>query len=316
MRDDSGADSALKIVLTVLDQARSLIEFHRSDGKVATFPTQLNVSPGSQIARLSHAVDLNSLHVETTRGDSIVAELPTLDDPAPRNGRPVVYLDQKDWSALAVSHDPERVKDAAEREAADRLAWLADSKQIILPLSAGHMAETCKWPHADDRYRLALRMAQLSGGWQMRDPLAVRRFEIRDALTRRYRRSCLLPRKTFTLEPNAVFSYANRDSTRADVTGFSPETALVLEALTAYSGNLDVVLDLEATPMDHVTGVGRAEPAVRAMAEDLGPRCPAEKKNNRGVLHRGPQKGTRRGSHPLRFHGGRTGRLAPRTPAT
>jgi len=254
MRDDSRSGATPRIVSAVIDQARSLIELHRSDGKVATFPHLTSPNPGSQIARLSHYLEVNVLHVETTRGDSIIAELPSLGHLAPLNGRPVVYLDKKDWSTLALTHDPERVKDAAEREAADELIRLAVNKKIILPLSAGHMAETCRWPHTDDRYRLALRMAQLSAGWQMRDPLAVRGFEIRDALHRRFRSSWLLPRATFTLEPNAVFDDAQRGGRPVDVTDFPPETALVLQAMTAYSGNLDVMLDLEATAMNDVPG--------------------------------------------------------------
>lgn len=152
----------LRVVLAVLDRATSTITLVRSERKEARFPLAAGAFEAtSGIARMSYAPDASSVYMETIHGESIFAELPTVKDSAPRHARPVVYLDQKDWSALANTlYGPRKVPDA-ERHAAEKLIAWARNKKILLPMSSGHMAETCKWTNDKERYRLALTIVQL-----------------------------------------------------------------------------------------------------------------------------------------------------------
>ncbi|WP_147434737.1 hypothetical protein [Micromonospora musae] len=212
-----------------------------------TFPFH----PDSAISVMNYSPPLNALHFRTLKGDEIGAELPEFGKEfSPKNGRPVIYLDQKDWSSLAKSiHAPEKVLPAAEREAAELLISLARAKKVILPLSAAHMAETCKWTNDEERYRLALTIVQLSAGWQMRDPLDIRRFEIRSALVARFKGETLDQPANITLEPHA--KHGSRRSTRPprQRRGFSPEIELAIDALTSVQGAIDTMLDAKPVPM-------------------------------------------------------------------
>ena len=130
-------------------------------------------------------------------------------------GRPTIYLDQNHWSTLANTiHQPDRVTDEQERTAAEQLIELAKAREVVLPMSSAHLSETAKQADPEQRYQRALTIAQLAGGWQLRDPLDLRRFELRQALTIRYRRRCLVPPAPITLEPGAVHS--GRDVTLPD----------------------------------------------------------------------------------------------------
>lgn len=162
-----------------MDRATSTVTLVRSDKSEATLPLDDNpFHPASRIARLTHVRTADLLYLETVDGEDIFAELPRVDDLAPFRHRPVVYLDQKDWSTLANTiYQPTKVA-KSERDAALRLIQWAQERKVILPMSAGHMSETCKWTNGEARYRLALTILQLSSGWQMRDPLEIRRNEL------------------------------------------------------------------------------------------------------------------------------------------
>lgn len=195
---------------------------------------------------MSWAPTASLVQFETLSGDRIVGELPQLNDPAPRRGRPVIYLDQNHWSTLArAMHAPERVKSDAERQAALDLADLADNRLVILPMSAGHMSETGKWGDGTARYELALTILQLSAGWQMRDPLDLRRLELRSAFALRFKHYCLIPPRVFTLEPGAMHGADRRGDRYEPPADFPPEAAFVVRALTDLSGNFDALLDTE-----------------------------------------------------------------------
>lgn len=95
------------------------------------------------------------------------------------DGRPVVYLDQNVWSALArVTHRPERLPRAV-LDAARRLTRLAADRVVVLPMSSSHMLETTRWSDDADRVALAETMLRLSRGWCVRHPLRVRALEMR-----------------------------------------------------------------------------------------------------------------------------------------
>lgn len=247
----SPAPSNLRVVLAVIDRATSTITLVRSDKKEATFLSRASpFEATSRIARMSYAPDASSVYLETIHGEDIFAELPTIDDPAPHQGRPVVYLDQKDWSALAnARYDPTKVPDA-ERHAAEKLIAWARNKEILLPMSSGHMAETCKWTKDEERYRLALTIVQLSSGWQMRDPLDVRRFELRQSFTNRFKHVGLQPLEVFTLEPHAIHGETRGQEHPEVPDGFPPDIALAFQALLSVSATFDTMLDAYPVAMD------------------------------------------------------------------
>ena len=249
------ASPHLRIVLMTLDRATATVILLRSNKKEARFPLESSpFHPSSQITRMSHAPDAGLLYVETMHGEDIFVELPTVDDLAPRRDRRVVYLDQKDWNTLANTlYKPAKVPDA-ERAAAEKLIAWARAKKVLLPMSAGHMAETCKWSNDEERYRLALTIVQLSSGWQMRDPLDVRRFELRQSFTTRFKDTGLEPIEIFTLEPNAVHG-ETRGQKHPDVPNdFPPDIALAFEALTSVSATFDTRLDADSIAMDPSPG--------------------------------------------------------------
>lgn len=194
------------------------------------------------------------LYIQTLVGDHILLDLPFPWVLTPTDGRPTVYLDQNHWSTIAKTiHEPDRVPNAEERDAARQLIELGMNRKIILPLSSGHMAETCKWTDDLRRYQLGVAMYQLSAGWQLRDPLDVRRFELRQAFTTSYKHHCLLPKATVTLEPDAVHSA--RGKTLPDpAPDLPPEARWFLHALRCAGGNLNAMLDGESVPMDDTPG--------------------------------------------------------------
>ena len=246
---------ALHIVLTVMDRATSTVTIVRSDKKEAVFPLESPpFHPDSRITRLSHAPMEHLLLLETVNREDIFAELPRLDDFAPRNGRPVIYLDQKDWSTVANSiYSPDKVPQA-ERLAAEKLIGWARQRQIILPMSAGHMSETCKWTIDSARYCLALTILQLSFGWQMRDALDVRRHELRRSLLAKLRGQLLAPIEVFTLEPYAIHGATRGTKRPAVPSEFPADLALATRALTSISGNFDTMLDDKPVAMTPTPG--------------------------------------------------------------
>lgn len=213
-------------------------------------------APTSTVATATYFPAMSCLHLLTTRGHAIIVELPTPNDSAPVGGRPVIYLDQNHWSTLAHAiHQPDRVPRAEERSAAVRLLELVAARVVILPMSAGHMSETCKQADFEQRYQRALTLAQLSAGWQLRDPLDLRRFELRQALGTRYRQLCLVPPAAITLEPNAV--YASRHIAHPEMgRDLPPEAQWILHTLRCAGGTLDAMLDEEHVPMERVPGWG------------------------------------------------------------
>ena len=147
------------------------------------------------------------LVLQTVRGDEVVVVVPEPCDFAPLGGRSTIYLDQNHWSTLTHAiHEPTRIRNEGELRAAEQLIELSGSGKVILPMSSAHMSETVQQVDHEPRYRRALTIAQLAGGWQLRDPLELRRFELKQAMTIRYRGRCLLRPAPVTLEPNALHS--------------------------------------------------------------------------------------------------------------
>jgi hypothetical protein len=123
---------------------------------------------------------------------------------------------------------------------------------MILPMSSAHVLETCRQVDLEPRYRRALTIAQLSRGWQLRDPLEMRYAEIEQVLSARYGRPIALP-NVVTLEPNAAIGAREMDAFQADPE--LPENARrVVEVLAAVGGTFDAMLDAAHVPPVDVPG--------------------------------------------------------------
>ncbi len=233
----------------IMDRATSSAYVVTTGG--VTVPMPLNPSPfssSSTIVRTRYVPSTNRLFMHTNRGDTIETELPTLQDPAPRGGRPVVYLDQRDWSLLANAlFEPERVSTDLEREAAARLIALVRAQEIILPMSFAHLGETSKWGNTDRRYRLALTLTQLSRGWQMRYPIDVWQYEFYEAFASRFQQVTLPPLDVFTLEGCAIQSKGGSGNLAISTAGFPAGIGYVGRATVCMMSYIDMVLDSEAT---------------------------------------------------------------------
>lgn len=242
------------LVLVEMDWAQGACRFLRSDGKEAVFSDNPFPRFSDVIVKSTYFMKANVIVMETEQGELLGAELPTLESMSPRDSRPVIYLDQKDWSSLANAiHDPVRLA-SAERKAADRLIELTRDRKIILPMSSAHMAETCKWTDSARRYRLALTICQLSGGWQMQDPLTVRRQEFRRGLKNRFSGQSVTSQDVFTLAPNAIHSSRTR-SHHSDIRGqLPPDLQLAADSMASLSGYFSVMLNKDAIQQGETPG--------------------------------------------------------------
>lgn len=240
----------MNLLMMRMDWTNATATFVRSDGREATLPLPTNEYLTTGISCVSWFPGLPVAHVLTTKGDKITVELPQRSELSPRRNRPVIYLDQNHWSNVAKAiHVPDKVSTVSEREAALHIVELAAGGKVILPMSAGHMSETCKWPDGAGRYRLALTILQLSGGWQMRDPLEVRRLELRGAYVSRYRSSSLPQPAVFTLEADAVHGTTRQKRRYKPPGEFSDDDAFLLQTLVCLSANFETMLSSDSIEM-------------------------------------------------------------------
>ena len=159
--------------------------------------------------------------------------------------RPVVYLDQNHWIALAKSLVRPETLDAAALEACLAIVELARRRRIVLPLSSAHLIETGR-RRGRSRYDVAATMLQLSRGWQMLSPLKVRRAELVAVLASYVGRASEPPESTdvFVLEPGALFAVPLGDANVAR----PPDVRAV-----HWAESLSHVL-LDDEPVDEVRG--------------------------------------------------------------
>ncbi|WP_298866112.1 hypothetical protein [uncultured Microbacterium sp.] len=183
-------------------------------------------------------------------------ELGTVKDPSPVRGRPVVYLDQNQWSTLSKSlFAPERVSDT-ERIAAVRLLKMAEAGDIILPLSSAHLSETGAWSNDAGRSELARTILAGSRGWQMRDVLEVRAEEFRHCLATLTGIDVAPPAPVMTLEPYAALDSSVRgEGDEVSLPADLPE-AWRFGYLSTLSNTVYVacLLDREPTPRGSLAG--------------------------------------------------------------
>lgn len=189
-------------------------------------------------------------------GYGFECELGTEKNASPVRGRPIVYLDQNQWSTLSKSlFAPQRVSDT-ERLAAVRLLTMAEAGDIILPLSSAHLSETGAWSNDAGRSELARTILAGSRGWQMRDVLEVRAHEFRHCLAALAGIDIAPPAPVITLEPYAALD----SSVRGEEDGLSlpnglPE-AWKFGYLSTLSNTVHVacLLDREPTPRGSLAG--------------------------------------------------------------
>lgn len=87
------------------------------------------------------------------------------------------------------------------------MEWV-EQRRIVLPASAGHYYETGKRFSTDKRYDFGLAVLRYRRGWQMLDPLQIRRNALHDAFCHRLDRpSNVRSAPVFTLDPDALFSH-------------------------------------------------------------------------------------------------------------
>jgi hypothetical protein len=225
-----------------IDFEHGLATIERGDGRRETFamPTAF-VAAGLPFLRSRFNFTSNTLSFTVPSGDSLIVEVgvPSAADGPPAD-RPVVYLDQLHWISLAQQrHAPQKLNEATA-SAATELIQLAEAQRILLPLSAGHLTEMA---HLEGRWRehLGLTLMALSRGWQMRNPVAVRKAEFLRAMRGESSRT-----PVFTLQPDALFA-ASKPSERA--TDLTPPFDDLLPRLTWASALYAAVLDDEAIDM-------------------------------------------------------------------
>lgn len=192
--------------------------------------------------RSKYDLTSNTLSFTVPNGEQLIVEVGAAGaTDGPPAGRPVVYLDQLHWVSLARRrHAPEKLNDATANAAA-RLIQLAEAQRIVLPLSAGHLTEMA---HLEGRWRehLGLTIMGLSRGWQMRNPVAVRRTEFISAMRGE------LPRAlgVITLQPEVLFAASNATGPASDLQRPFDD---LLPRLTWVSAVYAAVLDDESVDM-------------------------------------------------------------------
>lgn len=235
------------VVLITMDRKTESIVFARSDGKEARFP--LKSSPfeaSSVLSRVHLTPSMGALLAVTQHGDEILFELPNNDHHDQLRNRIVMYLDQNQWSFLSKALHKTGEASREEHEAANRIAAWVNHGFLILPASAAHYYETAKRFDTRKRYELGLTVLQSSRGWQMRDPLQVRRNEVHDGLCRRLSKlDSMRAEAVFTLEPNAIYSPLRGTQGYSASTNLPWAQAWAVKVLTAAATSIDSLLDTE-----------------------------------------------------------------------
>ena len=176
-----------------------------------------------------------------------------------RAGRPTVYLDQNQWSTMAAARHGHRRVRCEEVQAARTLAELAQSGQILLPVSAAHLVEATPL-HGSPRVALAGTVLSLGRGWQMRNPLHVRAEEVLRAVEGADAHAA----EVFAPGADGLFG-----STHGGPSSASPHTVLeqLASAMPAVLGLYEAVIDEEAIPDEGGVAEAAAESWARKFAE-------------------------------------------------
>lgn len=243
---DPGLDPSL--VLVTIDWTTNVLTLHRNDGAVGTAQLPQDANGTTRIKSTTWSPPLDVVAFQTTDGDHVALELPRFDGADQLDGRLVVYLDQNIWSRVSGAiNDPNSKPYNPEVTAALELVQLVKQRRVILPLSSGHYSETSAWSDNARRYQLGLTILGLSRGWQMRDPLVMRRLELRLGLLNSIcAEPVQRPLVPFTLQS---FAATGRRVDPVEVSSyFPPEAAHVLRSLSYLSAMVSTILDVAPIP--------------------------------------------------------------------
>ncbi len=238
-------EQELQIVMITFECETSEAILTRSDGKQARVPIAGLPTETSTLARIHTTPTFDALLAVTKTGDEVLFELPTLGGDR-RNNRLAVYLDQNQWRVAANAFYGVGATDNDERKAGRQLAEWIQQGRVILPTSAAHYHETTKWSDNNKRYRVGLTILQLSRGWHMRDPLQVRRDELRHSIIRYFNLPTkFMPGHVFSLDPDALYSPLRGPNGYSPSCTFPPDIEFSLKAVTLATANIDTMLDVE-----------------------------------------------------------------------
>ncbi|AZH79155.1 hypothetical protein CSX12_12215 [Microbacterium sp. Y-01] len=195
--------------------------------------------PSNQIARSFFDWDRWWLTTETEKGHLVFCEVwSPVGDPV--KGRPSVYLDQLHWSTIAKALVKPEALSEADLTAAQRIMKLGHDGGIRLPLSSATMQETAAL-FGDRRYEVGIAIASLSGGWQLRDPLELRRREFAAWFAERLSLDAPVPAAdAVTLAPRSIFGDRVGSAAGADL---SDSMRQFMDALTWPSVLVSMLID-------------------------------------------------------------------------
>jgi hypothetical protein len=184
-----------------IDYENQFHEVELADGRRAREPLSARIADRPiELRRETFDFSTGLLGITLPAGDEVELEIGTGYSLADQGGRPIIYLDQNHWVTLTRARwAPEQIDSREELDAALRLMVMARDRAVILPLSSAHLVEAPRRGHR--RRQLITTMLELSHGWQMVNPVKIRRQEL-DAV---FRGSAPAAEGVFTLEPGAMF---------------------------------------------------------------------------------------------------------------
>lgn len=264
------------VTWVAIDLETRTVSFRFSDGRRVDVPMPSDMlAEPSNLQRIELNVDAAQLSV-TMPGEQALVELrhPGQDVEALRAGRPMIYLDQNHWSQIAAARHGHRPVREDERQAALRVADLAEAGTILLPVSAGHLVETTPL-HGARRVALAGTVLALGRGWQMRNPLSVRAEE----LLRAVRGADSAASDVFVPAMDGFLGSSQCSTTAVEMSGEVLATCASAEQMTATAleqlaspvpavlGLYDAIIDEEAIPDDDGVARVAAEGWARGLEE-------------------------------------------------
>jgi hypothetical protein len=234
-----------------IDFESGLAKIEVADGAAEGFPLQS--PPTVAEAGMRRGVYDTASHefvVTLPMGEEVALEMVGPGMPWPAPPGPVVYLDQLHWITLAQAvWAPEKIEAPVQR-AAERLIELARERAVCLPFSAGNLTEMTQMDGRRRRH-LATLILELSRGWQMRNPIAVRGEELGAILRGQDPQIA----DVFTLRTGEVFAHGLKPVDPPD--DFPPEWQHWFKNLTAVSAMVAGMIDDE--PLSAVEGKAMAE---------------------------------------------------------
>jgi hypothetical protein len=225
------------------DLVSDTLSLFSHDGRSVTLPLPRGLFPSdTNIERVAVRPGAREALIGLPGGVEAAVELRADRPPSYdfRRGRKVVYLDQNHWSTIAAAQQGNPRVSERDAVAAKEILAQVTAGTVVLAASAGHFVETGPL-YGAPRLALASTVLSLSRGWQMRNPLHVRRDELRFGLERR------LPVAENVFAPNADELFAS--SQNADrAYGLPAPLAEIASELVGVLGLYDALVDREAIP--------------------------------------------------------------------